>query len=316
MSREILHTLPVNVQANWVGTLFLRVNDRSIDSIAVTFPSLFDTENRITTVKIGFIGAGQMARALAQGFVDSQIVATEQLAISDPSPAAMDAFQALLPECQRRDSNLALVQDREVVILAVKPQSLEAVFQELTQHDSAGKLWISIVAGATCEQLSNGLGTDRIVRVMPNTPALVGCGASAFCCGGGATDADGALASQLLGSVGYVTELPERQLDAVTGLSGSGPAFVFQFIEAMADGGVRAGLTRQVAQELAIHTVYGAAQLALQTETHPAEWKDRVASPAGTTIEGLQALENGGLRGTVMQAVFAAAQRSRELGQS
>ncbi len=262
---------------------------------------------------IGFIGAGQMARALAHGFVSQQRVPASEITAADRVADALDAFQAQLPGASVTRKNGEAVAAADVVVLAVKPQHVASVLSELCPIDPE-RLVVSIVAGVTLDRLCEGLQTDRVVRVMPNTPALVGAGASAFCRGTGTTDDDAATVTSLLETVGRCWELPESQLDAVTGLSGSGPAFVFQFIEALSDGGVKMGLPRHVALQLAVQTVLGAAQLVLDTGEHPAVLKDQVASPGGTTIAGLHVLELAGLRGTVMSAVQVASERSRQLG--
>jgi pyrroline-5-carboxylate reductase len=185
---------------------------------------------------------------------------------------------------------------------------------ELEGKIAAGQLVVSIVAGLRLADLARGLGPEiRLVRVMPNTPCLVGRGASGYCLGERATAEDGRLVRQLFESVGIAVEVEEKLLDAVTGLSGSGPAFVYVMIEALSDGGVRMGLPRQVATALAAQTVLGAAAMVIATGEHPGVLKDRVASPGGTTIAGLQALEAGGLRAALMAAVEAAARRSSEL---
>jgi pyrroline-5-carboxylate reductase len=262
-------------------------------------------------MRIGFIGAGQMARALAHGFVRQGRVAAQDLIAADCSQAALDEFQQLVPEATvTLDNGAAATAD--LVIVALKPQHVSPVLQELRPLNRR-HLVVSIVAGWTLDQLCEGLLTDRVIRVMPNTPALVGAGAAAFSRAAGATADDAREVTDLLEAVGRCWELPESLLDAVTGLSGSGPAFVFQFIEALSDGGVRMGLPRPVASALAAQTVFGAAQLVLETGEHPAVLKDRVASPGGTTIAGLQALEVGGFRGVVMNAVQAATERSRQL---
>lgn len=262
---------------------------------------------------IGFVGAGQMAQALARGFVTSNIVRADLIRVYDPNQTALEAFLGLAPNAKSLDSNQAVIQASDVVLVAVKPQYLQTVFRESKNISTDQVLVVSVVAGATCARLTGAFRTDRVIRVMPNMPALVGSGAAGYCRGAGATEQDAEFVGELLSGVGISVELPERLLDAVTGLSGSGPAFVFQFIEALADGGVRMGLPRDIAQSLALHTVRGAADLAIKTEAHPAVLKDRVASPGGTTIEGLHALETGGFRATVMDAVSAAARRSEAL---
>jgi pyrroline-5-carboxylate reductase len=264
-------------------------------------------------MRIGFIGAGQMARALARGLVSSAGVAEEDISAADCSQAALDAFRQLLPQAQVTRDNGALAH-QDLLVLALKPQHVPPVMDELCplDHDT---LLVSVVAGVRLRQLCESLGTDRVVRVMPNTPALIGAGAAGFCRAAGASAEDAASVTRLLEAVGRCWELPEPLLDAVTGLSGSGPAFVFQFIEALSDGGVQMGLPRQVAMELAAQTVWGSARLLLESGEHPAVLKDRVASPGGTTIAGLRALESGAFRGIVMSAVQAATERSRQLGE-
>lgn len=264
---------------------------------------------------LGFIGAGQMARALAKGFVDQQLISPTQIAFFDPAKPAVSAFQQIVPGARTCANNADVVHASDTVWVAVKPQNL-ASLSELWPPDAvAEKLFVSIVAGATIRRLSDILHTARVIRVMPNTPAIVGAAATAYCRGPAVLDGDLDLVHALLCSVGYAVAVREDLLDAVTGLSGSGPAYAFLMLEALADGGVLAGLSREVAAELAVHTLYGAAKLALETGDHPAILKDRVASPGGTTIAGLQALESGGFHATVMQAVVAATRRAQELGQ-
>jgi pyrroline-5-carboxylate reductase len=263
---------------------------------------------------IGFIGAGQMARALAGGFVQAGLTTADRLVAADPVPAALEAFGKAVPGAKLVADNAAVAQAADVVFLATKPQQLRAALVPL-KTPAAGKLVVSIAAGVPLSTLASALSESRLARVMPNTPCLIGQSASGYCLGPGATAGDGQLLAQLLGSVGLAFAVDEKLLDAVTGLSGSGPAFVFVIIEALSDGGVRMGLPRDVATALAAQTVRGAAQMMLETGEHPSVLKDRVASPGGTTIAGLQALEAGGLRGTLMAAVEAATRRSIELGQ-
>lgn len=266
-------------------------------------------------MRIGFIGAGQMARAFASGMVNQGLVAASDLAAADCSQAARDLFEKEVPGATTQDDNQAVVANADLVLLAVKPHHVPLVATALGKL-SDEKLLISIAAGVTLEQLSGWFSTDRVVRVMPNTPCLVGVGASGYCCGPSVTDKDRDEVRRLLESVGICFELAEPLLDAVTGLSGSGPAFVYKFIESLSDGGVRMGLPRDIALQLAAQTVSGAAEMVKASGDHPAVLKDRVTSPGGTTIAGIDALEQGAFRGTVIQAVKAAAERSRELGQS
>ena len=212
--------------------------------------------------------------------------------------------------------NTQVVQQSDVIFLAVKPQQIAKVLAGLRGKITAEKLVASIAAGIRLAELAEGLGSEvRLVRVMPNTPCLVGQGACGFCLGQNTTEEDGRLVEQLLGAVGVAYRLDERLLDAVTGLSGSGPAFVYVIIEALSDGGVRMGLPRKVATALAAQTVRGAAEMVNSTGEHTGVLKDRVASPGGTTIAGLQALESGGLRAALIAAVEAATRRSVELGE-
>jgi pyrroline-5-carboxylate reductase len=263
---------------------------------------------------IGFLGAGQMASALAAGWTRAGHLDAVRSLAADPFPAAREKFTHSTG-VRAVASNREVAQACDVLILAVKPQVMSAVLAEVKPALAARHLVISIAAGVTLKSLAEALGPAvRTIRVMPNTPCLVGASASAYAAGPAATPDDLALAGQLFGSVGKAFALPEHLLDAVTGLSGSGPAFIYVLIEALADGGVRAGLPRDVSQALAAQTVFGSAKMVLETGQHPAALKDAVASPGGTTIAGLHALERGGFRAAIMDAVEAAARRSRELG--
>lgn len=267
-------------------------------------------------LKIGFLGAGKMATALAKGLVNAKLVKAGQLFAADPVPAARESFAAETG-AKTSATNLAVAQAATVLILATKPDQVGAALAEISGTVTKNHLLISIAAGVTLAKLEAALPAGaRVIRVMPNTPALVGAGASGFALGHNATAADGALAQKILAAVGVAVPVKESLLDAVTGLSGSGPAYVYQFIEALSDGGVAAGLPRAVATQLAAQTVLGAAKMVLETGQHPGALKDQVTSPGGTTIEGLHELEKGRLRGTVMSAVRVAAEKSKKLGQS
>lgn len=257
-----------------------------------------------------------MAQALARGFVQAGLVAAHDVAAFDPSAAAIDKLAADVAGLRRATSNAEVVTLTDVVFLAVKPQHMPAALAEVAPAVTDDKLFVSVAAGVTLNALQVGLGTGRVIRVMPNTPCLIGRGASAFALGDGATPADGKLVAELMASVGSVAPVTEALLDAVTGLSGSGPAFVYVMIEALSDAGVRVGLPRAIATQLAAETVRGAAEMVLTTGDHPAVLKDRVASPGGTTIAGLQALEEHGGRAALMAAVVAATRRSQELGRT
>lgn len=265
-------------------------------------------------MRIGFIGAGQMARALASGFVRQGIVSETDVVAADCMKEARQQFVAAIPGATAIGENSAILQQAEIIVLAVKPQHVESVFSQvgLLPPDRLG---ISIVAGLTLERISAGFQSERVVRVMPNTPCLIGMGACGYCLGDAVTEEDAETVRRLLDAVGISCQVAEPLMDVVTGLSGSGPAFVYQFIEALSDGAVRMGMPRETALRLAAQTVSGAAQMVLLTGSHPAVLKDQVTSPAGTTIAGIDALEQGGFRGTVISAVRAATDRSRELGQ-
>jgi pyrroline-5-carboxylate reductase len=265
--------------------------------------------------RIGLIGAGQMATALAGGWVRAGLIRPEGILASDVSAEARSRFTQAT-QAAATSNNLQVVEQAEVLVLAVKPQHIRGVLEELGGRVRPWQVVISVVAGLPMAKLQEALGEkSRVVRVMPNTPCLVGCGVSAYCLGPAATEADGELVARLFGAVGKTYQVQEAWMDAVTGLSGSGPAYVFVMLEALADAGVRLGLPREVALGLAAHTLLGAAQMVLATGEHPAVLKDRVASPGGTTIMGLYALERGGLRAALMEAVEAAARRSGELAQ-
>jgi pyrroline-5-carboxylate reductase len=266
--------------------------------------------------RIGFIGAGRMATALARGFIASGVAKAENVVASDVSEAARRQFQETTDASFVATNQEAIV-GRSIIVLAVKPQQIAAALDEIAGEVTADQLVVSIAAGVTLQAMRSQLGNGcRLVRVMPNTPCLVGRGASAFACDEGATRDDAETVRKLLETVGIAVEVPESQLDAVTGLSGSGPAYAFQIIEALSDGGVRVGLARDVATRLAAQTLLGAAQMVLETGQHPGELKDAVTSPGGTTIAGLHVLEQGGLRAALMNAVEAATRRSQELGGS
>lgn len=262
--------------------------------------------------KLGFIGAGRMATALVKGFGEAGLVPADQVIASDVYETARAALQEETGAATTAD-NLEVLAASDVVFLAVKPQVIDEVCRQLKPSLTDDHLVVSIAAGVTLKQLSQGLGGERrIIRVMPNTPCLVGASASAYCRGAHATQDDARLVDQLLSAVGVCFELPESLLDAVTGLSASGPAFVYLMIEALSDGGVRMGLPRDVATTLAAQTVFGSAKMVLETGQHPSVLKDMVTSPGGTTIAGLHELERRGLRGALMDAVEAATRRSAE----
>lgn len=263
---------------------------------------------------IGFLGAGQMATALALGWAKAGLLDAARSRAADPYPDARARFRAATG-VSAGDTNRAVLDACDVVVLAVKPQVLPGVLAEVVPAVRPEHLIVSIAAGVTLRALADALGeSTRLVRVMPNTPCLVGASASGFSPGASATPDDAAVVERLFGAVGVAHRVPEHLLDAVTGLSGSGPAFAYLFIEALADGGVKCGLPRAVAQALAAQTVLGAAKMVLETGQHPGALKDAVASPGGTTIAGLHALEKAAFRAAAMGAVEAASARAQELG--
>lgn len=264
--------------------------------------------------RIGFIGTGKMASALAKGMVDQKTVTAEQVTGTDPFPEARKSFEAAVG-CQTVEAPAKVLAAADVVFIAVKPDKVEEVLVALNPHLSTSHLVISIAAGVPLATFEDNLVSGaKVIRVMPNTPAMVGAAAAGYSLGHHATSEDGKLTETLLSAVGIAVQVPESLLDAVTGLSGSGPAFVYQIIEALSDGGVAAGLPRDTATRLAAQTVLGSAKMVLETGHHPGALKDMVTSPGGTTIEGVHELEKGGLRATLMNAVRAAAAKSRKLG--
>ncbi|MEZ4354177.1 MAG: pyrroline-5-carboxylate reductase [Myxococcota bacterium] len=270
-------------------------------------------KGELDSSRIGFIGCGAMARALAGGLVTTG-VARDRIVAADPFPAAREAFAEAVGAHVVED-NAEVVAAADVVVIAVKPGVVADVLSAVDPGVAARPLWISIAAGVPLSALEGALPKRaRVVRTMPNTPALVGEGATAYYPGAAVTPADLAQVEAVLSAAGWCWRAPsESLLDAVTGLSGSGPAYVFLILEALADAGVRQGLPRDAAQQLATRTVLGAARLALETGTHPGALKDQVTSPGGTTIAGLERLEAGGVRAALYDAVRAATERSRAL---
>lgn len=263
---------------------------------------------------VGFIGAGNMAGALIKGLLHAKLLPPDRIVASDPHGERLGELARQYGIRAVRD-NQAVVREAEVVILAVKPQVIDKVLASFAADWRPSSLLISVAAGVPVAAIEFNLPADtRVVRTMPNTAAMVLAGATAISAGTHATDADIALARTLFEAVGRVTVLDESLLDAVTGLSGSGPAYIMLIIEALADGGVKVGLHRDSALMLAAQTVYGSAKLLLETGAHPGALKDMVTSPGGTAIAGLHTLETGGLRRTLMDAVETASLRSEELG--
>jgi pyrroline-5-carboxylate reductase len=265
--------------------------------------------------RVGFLGAGNMGDAIIKGIIASGLVRGEHVSASD---ARGDRLAQMTSQYGIRGcpDNLTLVRDADVIVLAVKPQTMGSVAKEIAGAVDDTKLLISVAAGVSTARLRAELGRPaRLIRVMPNTPALVLEGVTAIARGQGLQPGDIETAQELFGAVGRTVVLDEDAMDAVTGLSGSGPAYVAIVIESLADGGVKMGLDRATAMTLAAQTVLGSAKLILETGMHPGQLKDMVSSPGGTTIAGIAALEEGGVRRTFIGAVERATLRSRELGQ-
>lgn len=260
-----------------------------------------------------FLGAGNMASALIKGMVRAGTPVTNIIATTRRAERAAELSKQF--QISVTLDNLEAAKRADVLVLCVKPQGLEALLAQIRPAVDARTLVISVAAGVPMAALSGRLGSGaRLIRAMPNTPCLVGQGATALAQGPNATDQDVTLATRMFEAVGITVSLDEYQLDAVTGLSGSGPAYVFLIIEALSDAGVKVGLSRHVALKLAAQTVLGSAQLLIETGAHPGALKDQVTSPGGTAIAGLHTLEAGGLRTTLMDAVEAATSRAEELG--
>jgi len=279
--------------------------------------------------KIGFVGSGKMALALAKGFMAEGLVSPSQVFASAPSDTNLQKWRELGATTSHKNTDVIKASD--VVFLAVKPQMFQTVIEGwakeiMPQEESTSdenflckesKLFVSVMAGLPCPKLHGCLSSlfpnPRVIRVSPNTPSLVGCGASAVSLGPGATQDDCDLVTKLLKSVGIVQVVQEHLLDPVGAVSGSGPAFIYTIIEGLADGGVCQGLPRDLAIKFAAQTVMGAAKMVLETGSHTGQLKDEVTSPGGTTIRGIQVIDRAGVRGTLMDAVQAACQRSKEL---
>jgi pyrroline-5-carboxylate reductase len=267
-----------------------------------------------STLTVGFLGCGRMATALAKGFLRANLVHGPQVVGSDPMESARVAF-AEATGGQATADNGDVLRVAEVVLLAVKPEQAAGVLGEVRGGFTERHVLLSLVAGMTVTTIEGLLGGEpRVIRVMPNAPALVGASATGYALGRHALPEDATLAHRLFSAVGLVFQVREGLLDAVTGLSGSGPAYACLVMESMSDGGVAAGLPRQTATQLAAQTLLGSALMVLQTGQHPALLREMVTSSGGTTIEGLQVLEQAGVRSAFMAAVRAAAEKAGRLG--
>ena len=274
-----------------------------------------------TTLRIGIIGGGQMGTALVKGILHAGVADASEITVSDVIASARERLHAE-SGVRTTNDNTEAAKNADVVVIALKPQVAAEALEPVAGKLMPTQTVLSIMAGVPTGKLERWLSGDdeaanpvHVVRAMPNTPALIGEGMAAISRGAHATDADMNRAERILAAVGRVVRVDEKQLDAVIGLSGSGPGYVYTVIEALADGGVKVGLPKPLALELAAQTVLGAARMVLETEEHPAVLRDRVTSPGGTTIAGLHAMEAAGIRNALMQAVEAAARRSRELGE-
>jgi len=278
-------------------------------------PLYFLQGNEMLEERLGFVGAGQMAEALMRGLIESGLSSSDRMMASDVDQQRLDFIHRDIGIAVTTEAS-QVAEQSQILILAVKPNVIPLVLADLQPFVSDKQLIISIAAGVTLQILETGLPGARVVRVMPNTPCLVGETAAGFALGQNADTEDGKTVERLFSAVGRSYQLEEKLLDAVTGLSGSGPAYVYMIIEALADGGVLMGLPRPIAQELAAQTVLGSAKMVLETGKHPGTLKDMVASPGGTTIAGIHELEKGGIRAAFINAVKAATERSQELAKS
>jgi pyrroline-5-carboxylate reductase len=264
--------------------------------------------------KIGIIGAGKIGSAIIRGVLSNGLVGKNQVMASAPRESTRKALSKET-DIKITSDNGAVCEFADIVILSVKPHHVPSVLGGIAKLLGKTKLLVSVAAGVPIAKMESCLEKDaRVIRVMTNIPCVVGAAASGYSLGSHATTADLEHVKGILESVGIALPLEEKHLDAVTALSGSGPAYVFLFIESLADGGVQVGLSREVALKLALQTVYGSAKLALESGKHMAQGRDEITSPGGTTIAGLYALEKGGMRGTVMEAILKATERSQALG--
>ncbi len=265
---------------------------------------------------VAIIGAGNIGRALIGGLLKGDYLGPEQIRATRRNPMALESLQAAFPGIQTGTDNVAAVEDASVVVLAIKPQNASIVIEEIREHVREDAMIVSVLAGVTTEGLEQSFGHPLpVVRTMPNTPMLVDEGASAIAGGRYTTEEHLSIARHLFEAVGKVEMVPEYLMDAVTGLSGSGPAYVYMFIEALTDAGVKQGLPRPTSLRLAAQTVFGAAKLVLETGKHPAILRDEVTTPGGTAIAAVAELEAHGLRTMLINAVATATQRSKELSE-
>ena len=265
---------------------------------------------------VAVIGAGNIGHALIGGMISSELIDPEAVIATRRTESALDDLAEEFPGLRTTTNNVDAVQDASIILLTIKPQSRAEVITNIRDHVEREVLVISVLAGITSERLQLAFGQDQpVIRAMPNTPALVDAGATALSAGTYATDHHLEQARSIFEAVGDAVIVPEEQMDAVTGLSGSGPAYVYMFIEALIDAGVKQGMSRKDASKLAAQTVYGAAKLAIDTGKHPAILRDEVTTPGGTAIAAVSSLEEHGLRTMLINAVGTATQRSKELNE-
>ncbi len=265
--------------------------------------------------RFAIVGAGNMGLALLRGLLDSRSLHPQNITVRNKRKERSDLLVQKYG-VRTATTNADCVRGADVVILSVKPQIFSKVLEEM-KSEVQNALMISVAAGISTRRIEHEIGgAPRVIRAMPNTPALIKEGATAICAGEYANEDDVQLAQTVFAKVGRVVVVDEVHLDAVTGLSGSGPAYIFLIIEAFADAGVKVGLSREIAMELAVQTIQGSARMLQQLGEHPGKLKDQVTSPGGTAIAGLHTLEEGGLRTTIMNAVEAATNRAKELGYS
>lgn len=270
-------------------------------------------EKLFETKTLAVLGVGNMGKALLQGIVNAKLIPVDRIVVTDTNTELLMDVQKSMGVRTSTD-NAEAVKDADMVLLCVKPQMMAKVVEGIRSESKSCKLFISIAAGVTCQQLEQGLGEVPVVRVMPNTPALIGEGMSGVAAGSYAQALDVQRAEALCGVVGKVVAVHEKQLDAVTGVSGSGPAYVFTFIEGLIEGGVAMGLSLEDAKTLSVQTVIGAAKLVEQSDEDTAVLRSRVTSPGGTTLAGLQAMDIDRFKSIIHETVKAAAMRSEELG--
>ena len=268
-------------------------------------------DKKVKTKKVGFIGCNNMNGAILLGALESKVILKENVYVFDISPKVIERMESL--GVKTVDNNKILCKESDIIILGTKPHHVKQAIEEC-EGGLAGKVLISVAAGISTDELRKMTnGQARILRTMPNTPAMVGAGITAFCLETDLRSEEKEEVVQLFEGIGAVEWVEERLINVVAAISGSGPAFISMFVEAMGDGGVRNGLTRDLAYKLAAETVVGTGKMLLETNLHPGQLKDMVSSPGGTTIEGIKALEKGGLRHTIMDCIDESTEKAKKL---